>query len=87
MKLKELRAIIAKLPKKFDSCEIILQRDPEGNGYSPLEGVDENVVKGQDDGDIFRMKYSASDNCMEEKDWEELKNNPKNRVIVLWPTY
>ena len=40
MKLKELKEIIKDMD---DESIVILQKDGEGNGYSPLEGVDDQV--------------------------------------------
>jgi hypothetical protein len=47
MKVKQL----IKLLKDLDpDLQVILQRDLEGNGYSPLSGVDdEDVLYGEDD--------------------------------------
>ncbi len=39
MKLKELKEIIKNMD---DESIVILQKDGEGNGYSPLEGVDDS---------------------------------------------
>lgn len=41
MTVKELKEAIAELP---DDMEVILQKDGEGNGYSPLSGADPNAV-------------------------------------------
>lgn len=41
MTVKELIALLSALdPDRI----VILQRDPEGNGYAPLDGVDDNTV-------------------------------------------
>lgn len=40
MKLGKLRKLISEIPETYDSQEVILQKDGEGNYYSPLAGVD-----------------------------------------------
>lgn len=37
MKVKELQKLLSECDPE---SEVILQKDPEGNGYSPLYGVD-----------------------------------------------
>ena len=88
MKLKELKEYIIQLPSYLNECEVILQKDSEGNGYSPLSGVDEHSIYIPDStwgGDVYSMNHSAEDNCMEEEDWDELKEDPTKRCIVLYP--
>lgn len=83
MKVKELKEAIANLP---DDMEVILQKDSEGNGYSPLSGADADCIYVADStwrGSVYSMEFSAEDNCMEEEEWEELKAGPK--ALVLWP--
>ena len=41
MNVKNLKEAIANLP---DEMEVILQKDSEGNGYSPLSGADADAV-------------------------------------------
>lgn len=42
MKVKELRDYMNSIPIGRDNDPVIIQKDSEGNGYSPLSGVDEN---------------------------------------------
>lgn len=83
MKVKELIEELKNLP---DDMEIILQKDSEGNGYSPLEGVDSDCIYVKDSdwsGNVYSTGFTAGDNCMEEEDWERLKSGP--RCLVLFP--
>ena len=41
MNIKELKEVLKDLP---DDMEVILQKDSEGNGYSPAAGADPNAV-------------------------------------------
>jgi hypothetical protein len=88
MKLKELKEMLNELPEEMNGCEVILQKDGEGNGYSPLAGVDSESVYVPDSiwgGEAYHKESTADDNLMEKDYWEELKNNPENRAIILWP--
>lgn len=83
MTIKELKELIKDLP---DDMEIIMQKDAEGNGYSPLEDVGtecvyipENTYSGQ----VYWLDSTADDNCLSEKEWSEFK--AKKRSLVLAP--
>jgi hypothetical protein len=83
MNVKELKEAIANLP---DAMEVVLQKDSEGNGYSPLDGTDPNAVYVPDNtwsGDVYSMDWSADDACMSEEEWKEIKAKP--RVLILYP--
>ena len=83
MNIKELKKAIKDLP---DKMEVILQKDGEGNGYSPLVDIDSNVVYIPDStwsGELWPMEWSADDADMEEEEWEEIKKKP--RSVVLCP--
>lgn len=83
MKAKELIEILAKVDP---GAEIILQKDAEGNGYSPLEGVDADAVyvpASTWSGDVYSMEWSAEDACMDNDEWEAIKAKP--RCVVLFP--
>lgn len=84
MTVKELKKELENLP---DDMEVILQKDSEGNGYSPLSGVDAAVVYVPDStwsGDVYSVEeWSADDACMDEDEWAEIKTKP--RAAVLFP--
>ena len=66
--------------------EVVLQKDAEGNGYSPLAGVDPDAVYIPDStwsGEVYSMEWSADDACMSDDEWEEIKSKP--RALILWP--
>ena len=64
--------------------EVIIQKDAEGNGYSPLSGVDPNCISVvvENDMSVYDISWSADDCCMEEHEWAELKKNNSNSVIL-----
>jgi hypothetical protein len=83
MNVRELKEVIANLP---DDMEVVLQKDREGNGYSPLEGADSNAVYIPDStwsGDVYDMNWTANDACMTNEEWEEIKTLP--RTLILYP--
>lgn len=83
MTVKELKEAIANLP---DEMEVVLQKDAEGNGYSPLEDVDPNAVyipNSTWSGDVYSMGWTAGDACVTEGEWEEIKAKP--RTLILAP--
>ena len=84
MKSHELAKILLAHP----DVELICQKDSEGNGYSPLSGVDFDVIYVADStysGDCLSTEWSAEDACMEEDEWDELKQKHLNLHAVLYP--
>jgi len=81
MNVKELKESIKNLP---DDMEVILQKDSEGNGYSPLYRVDPEAIYVPETtwyGDVYFLEWTAEDNCMEEEYWEELKKKPRSLIL------
>ena len=79
----ELKYELSDLP---DETEIILQKDSEGNGYSPLAGADSNAVYIAENtwgGEVYDLTWTADDADMEEDEWEELKQ--RDKVLILYP--
>jgi hypothetical protein len=83
MNVKELKAVLENLP---DTMEIILQKDAEGNGYSPLSGGDANAVYVATtgySGTVYDTEWTAEDCGMGEEMHTWLMG--KERVLVLYP--
>lgn len=83
MTVKELKEVIANLP---DEMKVILQKDSEGNGYSPLAGADNETVyipESTYSGDVYSMRWTADDACMNEEEWDEIRSKP--RALILYP--
>lgn len=76
MKIKQLIEELQKLNPEF---EVILQRDPEGNAYSPAAGV----------GEAFYTAISSwSGECHHPDDVQEMNEEERKKletVVVLWP--
>ena len=61
MKVKEL---LTQLLLVDPNREVVLQKDAEGNGYSPLRGVDDNAAYSPENtwsGEVKRQKLSEED--------------------------
>ena len=83
MNIKELKELIRELP---DDMEVILQKDAEGNGFSPLADLDSDCIYIPDStwsGVVYSKGIPASEMYMEEEEWENLKKQPS--VCVLCP--
>ncbi len=78
---------LAKMLLENPDVELIMQKDSEGNGYSPLSGIDFDVVYLPDttySGDVYSKDNDADDNCMEEDEWAKLKET-NSGYAVLFP--
>ncbi len=83
MNVGELIAFLRGYPSE---TEIILQKDAEGNGYSPLSEVDGNAVyipESTWSGNVYSLEWSADDACMTDEEWAEI--NKKLHCVVLAP--
>ena len=81
MTVKELKEAVANLP---DEMEVVLQKDSEGNAYSPLSGADPNSVYIAETtwcGEVYSMEWTADDACMTESEWAEIKLKPKTLIL------
>lgn len=77
--------LIKELQKLDPKSIVILQKDSEGNGYSPLSGIDGNAVYVPDNtwsGTAFSRDYSAEDYDWDQDEYDELMSNPSCCVLV-----
>lgn len=84
----KVRELIDQLRECNDEAEVVLQIDPEGNGYRPVRGADpDGIVDGQVEhqmDEVYDASWSAADALMEEAEWESFKaDNP--RVTIIFP--
>lgn len=83
MTVKELKDAILNLP---DEMEVILQKDAEGNGYSPLRGADPDAVYIPETtyyGEVYSTEWTAYDAGMNEAEWKNTLSKP--RALILHP--
>jgi len=71
MKIKELIEALSLFPQER---EVIMARDPEGNGYSPLSDIDRC---------LYLPETSYSGEIFDEQDKTEFEDAVP--AIVLWP--
>lgn len=72
--------------KEFNpDMQVILQKDAEGNGYSPLCGAGEAIYVAVStySGECYELDWTADDCCMDEEEHAELMNRPHS--LVLFP--
>lgn len=82
----KVKALIKELQKFDQNAEVILQKDAEGNGYSPLRGTDHGAVYVPDNtwsGTVYSTLWTADDACMDEDEWQRLMR--RKRCVVLHP--
>ncbi len=79
MTVKEL---IEQLQVLDPGMEVIMQGDPEGNFYNKAAGACEVV---QDEENVYSLEDSHDDQCLDEDEWDELKNDKSARRCVVWP--
>ena len=84
MTVKDLIEALQSMPP---DAQVILQKDGEGNGYSPLADVDGEAVYVPDTtwmGDVYSTSWTASDAAMAQDEWDDILKQP--RCVVLAPT-
>lgn len=70
----------------FDpETEIIIQKDSEGNGYSPLAGAEDGfyVPDSTWSGEFYSPDYTIEDTLLDDEEFEAMRNRP--RSIVFYP--
>jgi len=83
MKVGEVLELLARCDPE---SEIILQKDAEGNGFSPLKGIDQNTIYISDStwsGDCYDPNWNADDADCTPEEWAEMKAKP--RVVLFHP--
>jgi len=85
MTVKELIEALLEMPQ---DARIILQKDSEGNGYSPLYAVDGECVYTEESnwaGSVLSTWWSHEEACFDSaEEWEDFKK-ASERVVVLAP--
>lgn len=76
--------LIKRLSKLNPDAQIILQRDPEGNGYSPISCAEKGYYL---NGDVYSASWTPGDCCMEEDEHAKMVASEKAQCVVLAPMY
>jgi hypothetical protein len=83
MKVSEL---IKELSALDQNSDVILQKDAEGNGYSPLYAVDGEgiyISTSTSTADVYSAEWTADDADMDADEWAKMLKRP--RCVVLAP--
>lgn len=80
-----VRELIDDLLQMDPEAQVILQKDAEGNGYSPLYCTGVGVYEPDSawSGEFYDAEWSAEDADMSEEEWAVMLSQP--RAIVLAP--
>lgn len=82
MRVSELIELLKSMPQ---DAEVILQKDAEGNGYSPLDAVDSDCIYVPDStwsGYVYSAEWTADEACMDQDEWDELLAQPRSVVLA-----
>ena len=63
---------------------VIMQRDPEGNGYSPLSGAEDNGAWDHEEGEYGYAKLTLD---LEEQGFSQEDCIQGQPAVVLYPSY
>ena len=80
---------LAKLLLENPDVTLIMSKDREGNKFTPLSGVDYNIIylPGGEYTDVYDVSESAEDVDMDEDEWEKIKKQRSNKHAILYPRY
>lgn len=82
MKSHELAQLLLAQP----DVELICQKDSEGNGYSPLAGVDFDVIYIADSsygGEVYSTTWTADEADADPEEWEQLKRDHAGYAVLF----
>lgn len=82
MKVKHLIETLRFCDPELD---IVLQKDPEGNGFYTSVYVDPNgvLVRNGGDIDVYSSTWTHDEACLEKDEWDRLKSS--NRCVIIAP--
>jgi hypothetical protein len=84
MKVKDLISLLNECPDK--DMDVYLSKDPEGNGYKPLDGHSFGSIVDDDDDHIVDFSdMRERDYYNKELGWEFEEMDELPVVLVLWP--
>ena len=95
MNLGELKALLAGLERLPDDTPVILQKDSEGNGYSPLSGGEPAwyIADSTYSGEVYLMPQDEDEDGDEDEDEDGDEDEDDDQIdpddavpaVVLWP--
>lgn len=88
MTVKELKELINVLPDSIDEALVVLQQDPEGNGYYRVRGLDEDCIVKELNRfhlEVLSKSWTPDEAGVDAADWEQMKNNATLQTVVIFP--
>lgn len=85
MTVAELKKLVAAIPSHKDQDIVLVQKDPEGNGYHDCRYVDDDCIVVEDNGwqyEVANADATAEDMCMDEEEWTEAKEHAQSCVVI-----
>jgi hypothetical protein len=75
---------LAKILLTSPDVELVLQTDPEGNGYERVQGVDFDIVyvQGRCEAEVYDRSWTADEACLDEEEWEEIKRTHSGYAVI-----
>ena len=81
MRVKELREVLSKLDGEMN---VVISSDEEGNYYNIASTVNtEGIFVNSDE--CYDAKWSADECCLEEDEWESMKNIDSYKCLIIYP--
>lgn len=82
-----VKDLIEELQKLDPNLQVILQKDSEGNGYSPCSGLEKAIYLPENtwSGTVLDVSHTADDCCMEQEEWDEIRSDKSKRCVVIYP--
>lgn len=77
---------LAQLLLEKPDVELIMQKDAEGNGYSPCSGVDFDVIYRPETtyyGTVYDTSWSAEEADLTEHEWEFYKKTYSGYAVLF----
>lgn len=78
MNVRQLKELVNSIPSELNDIIVILQKDPEGNGYNPLRGIDFLQCFWNDEDVISSNQYDSDE-------WEDLMSDEPEPCVVIYP--
>jgi intein/homing endonuclease len=80
---------VKELKKQLEAVDenriVILQKDSEGNSFSPLDGIDDNSVYDADSSYSGEVYYEKLTDELKEQGHDEGSVGEGKPALVLWP--
>ena len=86
MKYYTVKDLLKELKAMDQDRIVVLQRDPEGNGYSPCKGADDNAAYNEREGGAGKQELLPID-LERGFDENDLACNNSIPCVILFPMY